>query len=159
MMVARYGPVKRIVIGLWFLAWLGPGWPVQAGEYFEANGVAIRGYDPVAYFTDRTPMVGSERHSAEYRGSVFRFASAAHRDAFKADPEKFAPQYGGFCALGMARGYKASIDPAAFTIVEGKLYLNYSLGVREQWSKGISGYIAKADRNWPEVRKSTKVVQ
>jgi YHS domain-containing protein len=130
---------------------------VYAGEFFQRNGLAIDGYDPVAYFTEMKPVKGSAEFRADYQGSTFIFVSAAHRDAFTADPEKFAPQYGGYCAYGMARGYKASIDPAAFTVAGDKLYLNYSETVRSQWLTDIPGYIRKADANWPEVRKHTTV--
>ena len=150
---------RNIVGAVVALLVLGPGSAAGAGEFFEVEGVAIRGYDPVAYVMDRTPVKGSPQYTAVYQGSVFQFASGAHRDAFRADPTKYVPQYGGFCAYGTAKGYKASADPAAFTIVEGKLYLNYSLRVRELWSTDIPGHIAKADRNWPEVRTSTKVIQ
>jgi YHS domain-containing protein len=128
-----------------------------AGEFYEKDGVAIRGYDPVAYFTEGKSVAGSQSFTSEYKGSLFRFASVAHRDAFAGNPRKYAPQYGGYCALGMAKGYKASIDPTAFSVVGGKLYLNYSLSVREQWQEDIPGYIAKADKNWPDVKNTTKV--
>ncbi len=130
-----------------------------AGEFYEKDGVAIRGYDPVAYFTDQKPVQGSQSFTSEYQGSLFRFASAAHRDAFAAHPEKFAPQYGGFCAFGTALGYKAAVDPEAFTIVGDRLYLNYSLKVRAKWQEDIPGHIRKADHNWPDVQKTTKVVE
>lgn len=133
--------------------------PAFAGEFFERNGLAIDGYDPVAYFTEQKPVKGSSEFRSAYQGSTFHFVSAAHRDAFAADPEKFTPQYGGYCAYGMAKGYKASIDPAAFTVVGDKLYLNYSETVRSQWLTDIPGYIRKADANWPDVRKVTKVHQ
>jgi len=130
-----------------------------AGEFFETNGVAIRGYDPVAYFTERKPVKGSGAYTAEHRGSRFHFASQANRDAFTADPARYAPQYNGFCAFGVAGGYKAAIDPAAFTIVENKLYLNYDRNVQRKWSADIPGYIVKADRNWPKVAGQTKVIE
>lgn len=129
----------------------------RAGEFFEPNGVAIRGYDPVAYFTRGTPMQGVPEFHAVFQGSTFYFASAAHLDVFLANPEKFAPQYGGFCAYGTAKGYKASIDPAAFTVVGEKLYLNYSGTVRALWIFDIPGYVKKADHNWPAVRLTTQV--
>lgn len=128
-----------------------------AGEYFERHGAAIDGYDPVAYFTDMKPVKGLPDFQAAYQGSTFYFASAAHRDAFTADPDKFVPQYGGYCAFGMAKGYKAAIDPAAFTVVGDKLYLNYNGTVRALWVLDIQGYVKKADQNWPEVRKSVTV--
>jgi YHS domain-containing protein len=130
---------------------------IFAAEFFERNGLAIDGYDPVAYFTDMNPMKGSPEFRADYQGATFQFVSVAHRDIFASNPDKFVPQYGGYCAYGMAKGYKASIDPAAFTVVGDKLYLNYSEGVRSQWLSDIPGYVRKADANWPEVKKSTKV--
>jgi YHS domain-containing protein len=133
--------------------------PASAGDFFEKDGVAIRGYDPVAYFTDRKPMKGAAKYQADYQGSAFHFTSEKNRDAFKANPARYAPQYNGFCAFGTASGYKAAVDPAAFTIVDGKLYLNYNNAVRKQWSGDIPGFIAKADKNWPDVVKQTKVAE
>ena len=130
-----------------------------AGDFFEKDGVALRGYDPVAYFTDNKPVKGSAQYRTEYKGSTFHFTSPANRDAFIADPAIYAPQYGGFCAFGTAGGYKAAIDPAAFTIVNGKLYLNYNSDVQKQWNKDIPGFVAKADRNWPAVSGQTKVIE
>lgn len=130
-----------------------------AGEYFEGDGVAVRGHDPVAYFKDGKPVKGSAEHRFEHKGSMFHFASKANRDAFAAEPERYAPQYGGFCAFGMSGGYKAAIDPVAFTVREGKLYLNYNLEVQKQWSADIPGHVNKADRNWPAVAKQTKVIE
>jgi YHS domain-containing protein len=128
-----------------------------AGEFFDRNDLAIDGYDPVAYFTEQKPVKGAPEILAKFRGSTFQFASAAHRDIFAADPSKYAPQYGGYCAYGMAKGYKAAIDPAAFTIVSDKLYLNYSETIRSRWLSDIPGYVQKADANWPDVQKQTKV--
>ncbi len=128
-----------------------------ATQLFERNGLAIDGYDPVAYFTERKPVKGAPEFRTEFQGATFQFASADHRDRFAADPEQFAPQYGGFCAYGTAKGYKAKIDPEAFTVVHGKLYLNYSDAVQTRWLSDISGYIQKADANWPEVQKQTRV--
>ncbi len=151
--------VNGIVLGLVFAAMTLAGVAAAGptGEYFAKDGVAIRGYDPVAYFMDHKPVKGSPDFTVEHRGSTFHFVSASNRDAFAANPEKFLPQYGGFCAFGMAKGYKATTDPAAYTIVGGRLYLNYSLSVRELWQEDIPGNIRKADANWPEVKKSTKV--
>jgi len=124
-----------------------------AGAYFETGGTAIEGYDPVAYFRENKPVKGSTAYTAAHQGSTFRFASAANRDAFVADPEKFAPQYGGFCAYAVANGYKAKIEPDAFTIVNGKLYLNYDQSIQRRWRRDIPGFIKKGDRNWPEVSR------
>jgi len=134
---------------------IGPA--VHAGSINEIKGLAIQGYDPVAYFTDGKPVPGSPKITLRHEKATFRFASAAHRDSFKANPQRFAPAYGGFCAYGMSQGYKAKIEPEAFTIVDGRLFLNYNLQVREMWSKDIAGYIEKAEKNWPTVAKTTKV--
>lgn len=128
-----------------------------AGEFFERSGLAIGGYDPVAYFTEQKPVKGSAQFRSDFQGSTFQFVSAAHRDAFALNPAQYAPQYGGYCAYGMAKGYKATIDPAAFTVAGEKLYLNYSETVRSQWLSDLPGYVRKADANWPETRKQTKV--
>jgi YHS domain-containing protein len=133
--------------------------PTRAGEFFEKHGVALRGYDAVAYFSDKKPVKGLAEHKADYKGSTFHFASKANRDAFVADPTKYAPQYGGFCAFGMSGGYKAATDPAAFTIVDGKLYLNYNRDIQKQWSADIPGFVVKADKNWPVVSNHTKVIE
>ena len=128
-----------------------------AGEFFEKNGVAIQGYDAVAYFTDKKPVEGKKEFSFEYKGSTFLFSTAANRDKFAANPTAFAPQFNGFCAYGAAAGYKAKTDPDAFSIVDGKLYLNYNSVVRVRWNLDTKGYINKAESNWPTVEKSTKV--
>jgi YHS domain-containing protein len=149
---------RRTLIALALLAAASP-FAAHAGEFFEKDGLALRGHDPVAYFKENKPVPGRAEHTAQHQGSTFRFASQANRDAFVADPAKYAPQYGGFCAFGTAGGYKAAIDPAAFTVVDGKLYLNYNRDVQKQWSADKAGFIAKADRNWPAVSKQTKVIE
>jgi YHS domain-containing protein len=128
-----------------------------AGEFFERDGVAIEGYDPVAYFTEKQPIQGKKEFTAEYKGSIFLFSSAVNRDKFKATPEAFAPQFNGFCAYGTAGGYKAKSDATAFTVLDGKLYLNYNAFVRTRWNLDTTGYINKAVANWPAVEKTTKV--
>ena len=132
---------------------LGSSALAAAGEFFETGGIAIRGTDPVAYFKENRAVRGSEQFTATYRGSVFRFASAANRDAFTAAPERYAPQYGGFCAYAVAQGYKASIDPDAFSVIDGKLYLNFNKPTHALWQKDVPGYIRKGDANWPAVSK------
>lgn len=131
----------------------------NAGEFFERDGAAIRGHDPVAYFKDGKPVKGSAEHRVEHKGSVFLFSTKANHDAFVAEPDRYAPQYGGYCAFGMSGGYKAAIDPAAFTVRDGKLYLNYNRDVQKQWSADVPGHVTKADRNWPAVSKQTKVIE
>ena len=114
----------------------------------SATGEAINGYDPVAYFTEMKPVQGDHAYSFTYKGAPFHFASAENRDLFAADPEKYAPQYGGYCAYAMAQGAFATTVPEAWTVKEGKLYLNYSTGVRQLWRKDPDGFIAKADAAW-----------
>lgn len=126
--------------------------PSAAGEIFEREGAAISGYDPVSYFTSDGPAKGSPDLEAAYKGATFRFATAENRTRFIADPEKYLPQYGGYCAYGTAGGYKAPTDPHAFTIVGGKLYLNYDAAIQDTWRQDKDGYISKADANWPAVK-------
>ena len=127
--------------------------PAYAGKdpVYTSWGVAIRGTDPVAYFTENRPVEGSKKHSFEYQDATFYFASAENRDLFAANPEKYAPQHGGYCAWAVSLGYTASTVPEAFTIVDGKLYLNYSLGVRSQWEADQANRIRLGDENWPSV--------
>ena len=120
---------------------------------FSDTAGAIRGYDPVAYFEQKAPVKGSREFTHQWNGATWRFASAANRDRFAAAPEKYAPQYGGYCAYGVAQGYAPEIDPAAWAVVDGRLYLNFSRDVQGRWSKDIPGYIRKANANWPAVLK------
>ena len=130
----------------------GLGAAVQAGLVNAASGVAIEGYDPVAYFTAGKPVKGSPKFSAAHDGATWRFSSAENRDAFSADPARYAPQFGGYCAWAVSQGYTAKIDPAAWKVVNDKLYLNYSKSVQQRWFKDIPGNIASADANWPGLR-------
>lgn len=125
--------------------------------YATERGIAIDGYDPVAYFTTGKATKGDSAHAFAWNGAKWLFASSAHQDQFAKDPAKFAPQYGGFCAYGMSRGYKAVIDPQAFTIIDGKLYLNYDAKVQDTWRKHTAGYIRQADAAWPRVKATAKI--
>lgn len=127
-----------------------PALAAKAPIYAE-GGVAINGYDPVAYFTEGAPVEGLAEFSTSYMGADWRFASAEARDTFVADPEAYAPQYGGYCSYAVSKGGTATSSPNAWTVYEGKLYLNYNLVVRGIWSRDIPGHIAKADANWPGV--------
>lgn len=128
-----------------------PGLAFAVDEVFSTAEGAIRGYDPVAYHHDGKPVQGSAEFVHEWNGAQWRFANAANRDAFAAEPERFAPQYGGFCAYGTSQGYKVSTQPDAFAIVDGKLYLNYSKPVQVTWNKDQPGYIRLADGNWQKL--------
>ena len=115
---------------------------------FANDDGAIRGYDPVAYHTESRPVKGKANHTLVHNGATWHFASEENRALFQRDPERYAPAYGGFCAYGMSRGFAVSTDPDAWTIVDGTLYLNYSLGVRKTWLKNVRGNIERADANW-----------
>lgn len=131
--------------------------PATAGKIWFEGGLfgsaAVRGYDVVAYFTESRPVEGKRDFSHKWNGTEWRFSSAKNRDLFAANPEKFAPQYGGWCAWAVSQGYTASIDPQAWRIVDGKLYLNYSKSVQQQWAQNVPGNITKGDRNWPGIKQ------
>ncbi len=114
------------------------------------EGVAAGGYDAVSYFSG-APTEGSAEYKTEWKGVEWRFASAANRDTFIATPEKYAPQYGGYCAYAVSKGSTAKGDPTAWTVNDGKLYLNYSTAVRDTWKMDILGNVAAANANWPKV--------
>lgn len=122
---------------------------IAASVNLNNRGVAIQGYDPVAYFTADAAIAGNSAITAQHQGATYHFASTENRDQFVANPAKYAPAYGGFCAFAVANGYTAKIDPAAYSVVDGRLYLNFSKGVRNRWNKDIPGFIAKGDANWP----------
>ncbi|MEM8542705.1 MAG: YHS domain-containing (seleno)protein [Cyanobacteria bacterium P01_H01_bin.119] len=120
-------------------------------EVFAEDGIAIRGADPVAYFTEAAYVQGSSDFTHEWMGATWQFASAENRDLFAENPEQYAPEYGGFCAWAVSQGYTAEIDPTAWKIVDGSLYLNFDARIQERWAQDIPGNIAKADTNWPGV--------
>lgn len=114
----------------------------------NAQGVAVQGYDPVAYFVVGKPVKGSPEFTAAWNGATYWFANAAHQKAFQADPARYEPQFGGYCAYGVAQGAKPDIDPLAFAVVDGKLFLNLSPGVQKRWQADIPGHIRQANQNW-----------
>lgn len=121
------------------------------GEYNTLHaGLGAKGYDVVSYFTDGRPVPGSDRYTAEYGGAKWQFASAQHRDAFVANPEKYAPRYGGFCSWGVAQGRLFDVDPVnGWKIVDDRLYLNFNADLNATFAKDAASFIAKAERNWP----------
>ncbi|MCY4383761.1 MAG: YHS domain-containing protein [Nitrospinae bacterium] len=146
----------RVYAALSFFAFI-LALPVSAAAiapvYSTLLGGAIRGYDPVAYFTESKPVEGKKAFSHKWKGATWYFASEKNRDLFRADPEKYAPRYGGYCAYAVSQGYTASIVPEAWKIVDGKLYLNFSKGVQQTWEQDIPGNIKSADKNWPGLLK------
>ncbi|MFK7744472.1 MAG: YHS domain-containing (seleno)protein [Roseobacter sp.] len=116
---------------------------------YSENGIAIDGTDPLSYFQDGAPAKGSKKYVHKWMGTAWRFQNEENRDTFAANPEAYAPQYGGYCAYAVSEGYTASTVPHAWKIVDGKLYLNYSRRIQRKWEKDIPGRIAAADAKWP----------
>lgn len=129
--------------------------PAAAGEPSvytgQIKGVGAGGYDVVAYQAEGAARAGEAAIAASHDGISYRFASAANRDAFLAAPSKYLPQFGGYCAWAVANGYTAHADPEAWSVVEGKLYLNYSKSVRTRWARDTRANIVKGEANWPKV--------
>jgi len=130
------------------------GFPAFAKpKVFATNGIAIQGYDPVAYFDLNGPVEGNPAINSDWDGATWVFATPENKARFDAEPAAFAAQYGGYCAYAVSKGATAPTDPGAWTVVDNKLYLNFSPGVRKIWRRDIPGNIAKADKNWPGVLK------
>jgi hypothetical protein len=126
----------------------------QESEVFAPKGIAINGYDAVAFFKQAKPVKGSEEFSFDYKDAKWLFVSKEDLDEFSQSPEKFAPQYGGYCAYGTAQGHKAPTMADTWTIENGKLYFNYNQQVKKMWSKDREHFIKLADENWPTVKQS-----
>jgi YHS domain-containing protein len=122
-------------------------------EVFSTKEGAINGYDAVAYFAESKPVEGKKENSFVWKGETWYFSSSKNRETFKSNPEKYAPQFGGFCAYGVADGHKAKTDPQAWTVVDDKLYLNYNKDVQQLWKKDQKNFVIKAHENWPKVKK------
>lgn len=118
----------------------------------DKQKIILQGYDAVAYFTEQTPTPGDKQLSTTYGGAIYLFASEENLKAFQANPVKFAPQFGGFCAMGAALGKKLDGDPQVWKIVDGKLYLNVNSDAMTKWSEDIPGNLQKANDNWPHIK-------
>lgn len=115
------------------------------------SNVGVSGYDVVAYFTDGHPVRGQAEFRTTHQNVEYRFASAEHLAAFRANPARYLPQYGGYCAWAVSQGYTASANPNNWRIVDGKLYLNYNTEIQNRWATDIPGHIRNANGNWPSV--------
>ena len=120
-------------------------------EIFAVDGVAIRGTDPVGYFNQSQPVAGTTAYKTDWKGATWHFSDAASRDAFAANPDRFSPEFGGYCAYAASKGYLAPTIPEAWTVYENRLYLNANLRARELWLQDVPGNIAKGRANWPGI--------
>ena len=145
----------RLIPFSWFLVWMlsvGSALAVDPINTGFLNDLALKGYDPVAYFSESKPVKGDKAISTKWNGATWRFSSEANQRLFIKDPQKYAPQYGGYCAWAVGNGYTADIDPKAWTVHDGKLYLNYNRNVRNDWLADKASLIKKGDFSWPELR-------
>ena len=124
----------------------------QKSEVFNKSAIAVNGYDVVAYFTEHTPVKGAKEFTFYWKEVNWQFSNRQNLDSFKASPEKYAPQFGGYCAYGISEGHKAPTEPEAWAIVDGKLYLNYNKDVQVLWKKEQTSRIKKANRNWVDLK-------
>ena len=125
----------------------------RASDVNQTDGLALRGFDPVAYFTQNKAVLGKPQLTAEYHGVTYEFATKEDQSAFQADPEKYVPQFGGFCAFATSVGVKADADPHEFVVSNGKLYVNNNEQAQKLFQQDVAGNIEKADHNWPGVAK------
>jgi YHS domain-containing protein len=145
---ARYGLASLATAATLALATAGTAVAGAGATDLGADGLALAGYDPVAYFTEGEPTKGSAEFTATVDGATYRFANADHRAAFEDDPERYLPAYGGYCAFGLAMGQKVGSDPEVWEIVDGQLYLNVNQDVQDRWEANIPGFVETADHNW-----------
>jgi YHS domain-containing protein len=143
----------RLLYFLTLLVFTSVGCTTLESRTFTTDEVAIHGYDPVAYFSQRRPAKGNAQFTHQTAGATWHFENKMNRDLFTKNPEAYMPQYGGYCAYAMSKGFIASTAPEAWTIDAGKLYLNYSLRVRDNWLEDLSGNIREADDHWAEKLK------
>lgn len=124
----------------------------QKSSIFNSADGAINGYDPVAYFTENKAVKGDKQYKYEWNASTWYFSSQQNMNTFKASPDRYIPQYGGYCAYGLANGHKAPTDPQAWLITDGKLYLNYNKNVQQKWKEKREENIKVADELWPALK-------
>lgn len=144
--------MKKVIVSVCFLFFVTIAAFAQKSEVFNPSDGAIHGYDPVAYFKANKPVKGDKKYSYSWKSANWYFASQQNLDAFKANPEMYAPQYGGYCAYGLANGHKATTEPDVWLISDGKLYLNHNKDVQVMWKQKQSEYIQTADKIWPGIK-------
>lgn len=156
-MIRISSSVRRLAFVLLTLALWPIATPAEAQLVNRSrSGLAIDGYDPVAYFTEGRAVPGNPSIEFTWNGTRYRFSTAANRERFEKDPAAYVPQYGGFCAYAVSRGYTASVDPDAWAVVDGKLYLNYSKRVQRLWQEDVPGNISKGDQNWARLQNGSR---
>ncbi len=144
--------MKKIMFFLTAVLVISVSVSAQKSEVFISNDAAISGYDAVAYFKESKPVKGKVELSYNWNNAIWYFSTKENLNDFKAAPEKFAPQYGGYCAYGTSQGHKAPTEPDAWTIVHNKLYFNYNKDVKAMWLKDTTNLIEKGDKNWPQIK-------
>ena len=154
MRIPRYWGLSVVLLGLLAAptAAQAPGGKVLVNV--NRQGIALQGYDAVAFFTDLAPVRGVPAYSARYQGATYYFASAEHRATFESAPEHYAPRYGGFCAYGASQQHAAPVEISTWQVIKDRLILNYSARVQRTFNKDQEGYLAKADANWPGLVES-----
>ncbi len=151
MKILKWSAVVLVILAVGAIVFLrSMGMFASAPVYATAQG-AIGGYDPVAYFDEQKPVKGSAEFTTDWNGATWYFSSAGRLQRFQAEPERYAPQFGGYCAMAVSGGYTAKTDPAAFAIVGDKLYLNFDASVQQEWNQQRDTLIAQAHKNWPGV--------
>ncbi|MGB0955350.1 MAG: YHS domain-containing (seleno)protein [Panacagrimonas sp.] len=143
--------MKLISALMTLLALAGFSGAAMAGDYRNST-LGVSGYDLVAYHTDAQPLRGNGHHVSQHEGVTYLFSSKKNRTAFEADPAKYLPAYGGWCAFGVSVGKKFVGDPQVWKLVDGRLYLNLDKNIQQDWQKNIAGRISKADANWAQIR-------
>ena len=159
MHVARPILLRALLPALTLALLCSPNLPAQQGtgtqnwNWFQYDsGLGVNGYDLVSFFVNHRAQRGYIKHAVDYAGERWYFTNKRHAKVFRRDPERYLPAYGAHCAFGASRGYLVRGEPKAWTVHDGKLYLNYNRGVRRTWLKDIDNYIARADANWPQLR-------
>lgn len=144
--------MKKLILYTLAMFFAAAGAQAQKAEIFSPDGKAIKGYDAVAFFKDSAAVKGAEQFSYQWKGATWLFSSKENKDAFIADPSKYEPQYGGYCAYGTADGHKAPTETNTWTLFNGKLYFNYNSKVKDLWLKNQPVFIQQADINWPLIK-------
>ncbi|MDA2916691.1 YHS domain protein [Nitrospinae bacterium AH_259_B05_G02_I21] len=156
-MIRTYSKIAKLALLVIFLAIVPSTWVLAGGVNkliaTDSSGVAIKGYDTVAYFTEGRAVKGKEELEFVWQDATWRFSKAAHRDMFAASPERYAPKFGGHCAMGMSMNKKVAADPEAWTIVDGKLYMKRNKAARDRWRQDPATRIKMAEDVWTELSK------